>query len=116
MARDAAVVSAAPGLRTPAERNGRPPVRSAPEARRRAAGVVAARRWLIGLVALLPVLAGCAAAPASSMGRRLQSISGAGKAEAFRAADRKCNDYGRAAETVAYDGAGGILTFRCIEP
>jgi hypothetical protein len=80
------------------------------------APIPAARRSLIGFVALLPALAGCAAPTASSMGRRLQSISGASNTEAFRKADKKCNEYGRAAETVAYDGAAGILTFRCIEP
>jgi hypothetical protein len=77
---------------------------------------LAARRWLVGIVALLPVLTGCAAPPASSMGHRLQSMSGASKMEAFHKADKKCNEYGRAAESVAYDGSAGILTFRCIEP
>ena len=46
----------------------------------------------------------------------LQSATGASKTEAFGKADKTCNAYGRAAETVAYDGSAGILTFRCIEP
>ncbi len=84
--------------------------------KRQSAPAGAARRWLIGIAALLPALAGCAAPAASTMGRRLQEMAGASRTEAFRKADKKCNDYGRAAETVAYDGSAAILTFRCIEP
>jgi hypothetical protein len=72
------------------------------------APILSARRSLIGTVALPPVLAACAVSLASSMGHRLQSMSGAGKTEAFREVDKKCNDYGRAAETVAYDAQPGF--------
>lgn len=75
-----------------------------------------APRWLFGVVAVLPALAGCAAPPASSKGHRLQYVSGSSKAEAFKKADKRCNEYGRAAEAAAYDGSAGILSFRCIEP
>jgi len=75
-----------------------------------------ALRCLIGAAALAPALAGCVAPAASSMGHKLQSMAGASKAEVFQKADKSCNAYGRAAEVVAFDGASGILTFRCIEP
>ena len=75
-----------------------------------------APRWFVGIVAVLPSLAGCAVSPASSKGHMLQYVSGSSKTEAFRKADKKCNEYGRAAEVTAYDGAVRMLTFRCIEP
>ena len=66
--------------------------------------------------ALALALAGCAAPAASSKGHALQYVSGSDKAEAFRAADKTCNAYGRAAAVAAYDSAARLLTFRCIEP
>jgi hypothetical protein len=124
MACDAAIVSAGLRPRILANRNERVSVHSGLGFQWRETGAVAtgsapiaaARRWLIGIATLLPMLAGCAAPSANSMGRRLQSIAGANETEAFRKADKKCNAYGRAAETVAYDGSAGMLTFRCIEP
>ncbi|MGO8798831.1 MAG: hypothetical protein ACLQJL_07065 [Roseiarcus sp.] len=65
-----------------------------------------------GLIAL----AGCAAPAASSKGHMVQYVAGASQAIAFRAADKSCNAYGRAAETVSYDSAAQTLAFRCIEP
>ena len=75
-----------------------------------------AGRRLMVIAALPPMLAGCVEPSASAMGHRLQSMSGASKAEAFRKADKTCNAYGRAAEVVSFDGSAGMLTFRCIEP
>lgn len=46
----------------------------------------------------------------------LQYVSGSSRPEAFRKADKKCNEYGRAAEATAYDGSTRLLAFRCIEP
>ncbi len=68
------------------------------------------------LAASTLLLASCAAPAASSKGHMVQYVAGASKAEAFRAADKVCNAYGRAAETVSYDNAGRMLAFRCIEP
>jgi hypothetical protein len=76
----------------------------------------AARHWLFSAVALLPTLAGCAASPASSQGHALQYTSGSSRTEAFQRADKKCNEYGRAAEAGAYDDLARLLAFRCIEP
>lgn len=66
---------------------------------------------LVGLSA-----AGCAAPSASSKGHMLQTVAGASQAEAFRAADKICNAYGRAAQQVSWDGVTRTLAFRCIEP
>jgi hypothetical protein len=73
-----------------------------------------ARRWT-SLAALALALAGCADTAASSRGHSLQYISGP-KSEAFRKANKGCNQYGRAAEIAAYDAASQNLSFRCIEP
>jgi hypothetical protein len=70
----------------------------------------------LAAIAGLIALAGCAAPAASSKGRMLQYAAAASQAEAFRAADRTCNAYGRVAETVSYDGATQTLEFRCVEP
>ncbi len=45
-----------------------------------------------------------------------QYASGSTSTEAFRAANKTCNAYGRAAAAAVYDGAARLLTFRCIEP
>jgi hypothetical protein len=66
--------------------------------------------------ALALTAAGCAAPSASSKGHMLQTIDGASQAEAFRAADKLCNAYGRAAQQVSWDGAARTLAFRCVEP
>lgn len=70
--------------------------------------------WL-RLAALALSLAGCADTAASSKGHSLQHIAGL-KLEAFRKANKGCNQYGRAAEIAAYDAASQDLSFRCIEP
>jgi hypothetical protein len=71
---------------------------------------------IVTSAALALWLAGCAAPAASSKGHALQYASGANQAEAFRAADKTCNAYGRAAAVAAYDNAARLMTFRCIEP
>jgi hypothetical protein len=76
----------------------------------------AAHRWFFGALALLPSLAGCAASPASSKGHALQYMPGSSRTEAFRRADKNCNEYGRVAEVGAYDDSARLLAFRCIEP
>jgi hypothetical protein len=77
-------------------------------------GALARHRW-IGLAALALALTGCAETAASSKGHRLQTLAGP-KSEAFRRADKGCNQYGRVAQVAAYDAESQNLSFRCIEP
>jgi hypothetical protein len=71
---------------------------------------------IVRIAAFALSLAGCAAPAASSKGHALQYASGSTRTEAFRAANKTCNAYGRAAAAAVYDGAARLLTFRCIEP
>ena len=77
-------------------------------------GRLARYRWIY-VTGLALALAGCADTAASSKGHMIQYLAGP-KAEAFRKADKGCNQYGRVAEVAAYDAASQNLSFRCIEP